>query len=1057
MIKLSFNHFRDIRPSRGLVNYLGREEVIMTESLLQISLFGEFGLVYRGRPVSTFHGDRPLSLLAYLLLHRHTAVSRQHLAFTLWPDSCDSQARTNLRNLLYTLRNSLPDADNYLAADAMTLKWREDTGLVLDVAEFEAALAAVKTADSPQEKIAKFQTAITFYKGDLLQGNYEDWIIPLREELRQAYLDALHQLARLLEDAGEYRAAARISRRLIQYDPLDEPAYIHLMRLHALSGDRAGVRRAYEACALALRGDLDVEPAPATQAAYKDLLQLDMPVLAAEPLPAVGQIRPAPLPVPGTFFIGREVELAQIAELLADPACRLLTIVGPGGIGKTRLALQTGTSHKPVFKFGAAWVALNTVQSPEHLAAAVAESLNYRLRGAGSAETELISLLVDKELLLVLDNFEHLLPAANFLTRLLGETSAVKILVTSRQALELPQEWRFDLGVFPLPDEDSSDALEENSAVQLFVQSGRRADSTFTPTEADYLAIAHICELVGGMPLGIELAASWLRVLSCTEIAAEVEKSLDFLTVTMRHLPPRHRSLRAIFDYSWALLTNEEQQILLRLSIFQGGFSRQAAEQVAMTELPQLSALVDRTLVQRTTVGRYVLHNTIRQYAAEQLQADPAAHGETAQRHSSYYLQWLAEQEKNLFGSGQKEALTAVSAKIANVRTAWKWAAAHQQSGLLRRAAFPLFYFYDVRGLLSEGEAAFKIAAVSLQSENGAATSDTRRAICALNIYQAYLGFRQGKVASAEALLRSTFTELQMLEDETLLGHALCYLGILEWSLGRFDNAIADLQRFMTLASRQSDEWGAATAQVYLGLVRHDQGQLSEARRLLTAVQPIAKKLGDPRLLANALLISGRINLLLGYLDEAERELSACLEMTNETRDPNSITYATLYLGMVKQVQGDLTAARELIEQSMTLYAGFNDLVGLERAWVTMGFLELDAGNLEAAQYHFLAFLNVKQRTHSVRYILGAVVGSAVVQARLGNLTTALLWTLAVLQHPGVDWEVRQRADKLCLELQNKMPPEQITSTTQQLASHSFETILAAASAAEHHPSLRVW
>ncbi|MCA9957240.1 MAG: hypothetical protein KC434_21075, partial [Anaerolineales bacterium] len=208
-------------------------------------------------------------------------------------------------------------------------------------------------------------------------------------------------------------------------------------------------------------------------------------------------------------FIGREAELAHVAELLADPDCRLLTIIGPGGIGKTRLALQTAVGHRPVFADGVAWVALNGVQAPEQVAAVVAEALNYRLRGSGQPEAELFHLLADKTLLLVLDNFEHLLPAADFLTRLLRQTTAVKLLVTSRQPLDLQEEWRFDLGELPLPETLSGDALAVNSAVQLFVQSARRVSTTFAPAEADFPIIVRICQQVGGMPLGIELAASW--------------------------------------------------------------------------------------------------------------------------------------------------------------------------------------------------------------------------------------------------------------------------------------------------------------------------------------------------------------------------------------------------------------------------------------------------------------------------------------------------------------------------------------------------------------------
>ncbi|MDX1414998.1 MAG: BTAD domain-containing putative transcriptional regulator [Candidatus Promineifilaceae bacterium] len=1013
-----------------------------TEAQLKVSLLGGFSLVYQGQPIPGLHGDRPISLLAYLLLHRQTAVSRQQLAFTLWPDSSDSQARTNLRNLFYTLRHTLPDADSFLAADTMTLQWREDADVELDVAQFEVALAAAKTAVSAQEQALHLETALSLYKGDLLPGNYDDWIIPIREDLRQAFQDALHQLLHLLQQIGDYRAAARAGQRLIQHDPLDEPAYVQLMRLHALNGDRAGVRRVYDACVLALRRDLDVEPSPATEAAYKELLQLETSPSGPQRVPFSAPIRPSPLPAATTLFVGRETELAQIAERLADPDCRLLTIVGPGGIGKTRLALHAAAGHIPVFDDGAAWVPLNALQTPEQLAAALAQALNFRLRGAANVETELFPLLAPMKMLLVLDNFEQLLPAADFLTRLLERTTELKLLVTSRQALELPQEWRFDLGALPLPEEVSADALVDNSAVQLFVQSGRRAAGSFAPTEADYPLIAHICELVGGMPLGIELAASWLRLLSCAEIAQEIEKNLDFLTVTLHHLPQRHRSLRDLFEYSWRLLTREEQQILLRLSIFRGGFTREAAQQVAAADLQQLAALVDRTLVQRTAVGRYSLHNVIRTYAADHLQADPAAAAETARRHSSHFLRWLAKQDGELRGAGQKGALTAAAADLANIRLAWQRAAAQQESELLFPAAFPLFYFYEVRGFLSEGEAALRLAADSLSLAAGPADLAAQQAVCALHIYQAFLGFRQGKVAAAHALLQSAVAELETAANKTLLSHALCYLGIVEWALGHFSPAAEYLQSALTLALEQGDEWETVMAQVYLSLLGHDQGRLEEARRQLTAVLPTAEKLGDPRLLANFLLISGRINLLLGYLTDAERQLAHCLERAHETRDPNGITYALLYLGMVKQAQGDLTEARQLIGQSMALYVEFNDRVGLERAWVTMGYLEIAAENLEAAHSYFLSFLRVTERVHSLRYLLVAMVGMAVVHARSGDAFTALAWSLAVQQHPSVDWESRQRAQTLAAELQQVLTPEAISQAEKIAAEKTFPAVL---------------
>ncbi len=1019
----------------------------MTEPQLHITLFGEFGLVFQGKPAPSFSGDRPISLLAYLLLHRHTAVSRQHLAFTLWPDSSDSQARANLRNLFYTLRQTLPNADAYLAADSMTLQWRADASFTLDVAEFETALAAAKTAVSDNDKLRWLETAVAAYTNDLLPGNYEEWIIPRREALRQAYQEALHQLVSLLEQNGNFRAAARHAQALIQHDPLNETAYVQLMRLHAFSGDRAGVRRAYEQCAAILRRELDVEPGPATQTAYEQLLRLEAPAAPA-PLPEKRPtaIRPSALPVPATPFIGREAELAHLAELLADPACRLVTIVGPGGMGKTRLALQTAVGHQPVFADGVVWVSLNALQTPDQMAAAVAEALHYRLSGAGNAETELIHLLAAKEMLLALDNFEHLLPAADFLTRLVAETTAVKLLITSRQALELPQEWRFDLGELPLPDEQVAETLTENSAVQLFLQSARRAASARPLGAADYPAIAHICRLVGGMPLGIELAASWVRLLTCAEIAQEIEKSLDFLTVSLRSLPPRHRSLRAVFDYSWELLTPAEQQILLRLSVFQGGFTREAAAQVASADLPQLSALVDRSLVQRTAVNRYTLHNIIRQYAHDHLQADPAAHQETAAQHGRYTLQWLAAQEAVLRGPGQKDGLTAVAGELANIHAAWDWATGQPWFDGLRRAAFALFYFCELRGLIHDGETIFRLTAEALQAEAAAeaAGSDGERqiTICAMRTTQAYFMHRLGHTNRARELLQQVVTQLQALGEEQILSYSLRYLGLTAWVNGRFDEAFGLLQRSHELAVRHQDQWGAAISQAYLGVTMRSQGRLVDAVAQLTAVLSLAKTIGDPRLIAYTLLATGRVNLNAGDLAAAEQQLSACLEIAQETNDFFNIANSSLQLGLVKQAQGDYKAGRQFMQQSLAICSQTNDLFGLSDATMTLGFLEIAAGDLAAARSQFLKILQAQEQTKEIVFVLAAVIGMAALQAQAGDIESALVWTLAVLHHTALHWETRQRAEALRAELQAQLTAEQISRAQREAGAQSFDTIL---------------
>lgn len=1019
----------------------------MTETQLQISLLGEFNLIFQGQTITAFSGDRPISLLAYLLLHRHTPVSRQHLAFTLWPDSSESQARTNLRNLLYTLRRTLPDADAYIAVDAMTLQWRAETAFVLDVAAFEAALQAAASA-SGDERRHWLEAAVESYAGDLLPGNYDDWIMPLRETLRQAYLGALDELVRLFAARKEYRSAARYSQRLLLHDPLDEPAYVQLMQLYVLNGDRAGVQRTYAQCVAALRRELDVEPGAATQAAYAQFLRMETP---AAPTTAshttashttASTVRATALPSPTAPFIGREAELAQLAELLADPTCRLLTVIGPGGIGKTRLALQTAIGHRPVYADGVAWVALTDVQMAEQLGAAIADALNHRLMGA-DAEHEVLHLLADRKLLLVLDNFEHLLEAADFLARIVHQAPGVMLLVTSRHALHLLEEWRYELGEMPLPVEDDADTLAENSAVQLFIQSARRAAPTRGLTHADYLAAARICRLVGGMPLGIELAASWMRLLTCTEIADEIAKSLDFLTATARNLPPRHRSLRAIFDHSWALLTVDEQQALARLALFHGSFTREAAVAVADAELALLSALADQSLLQRTGTGRYVLHDVIRQYAREQLAANPVVHADAARRHGEFYLRWLADQDSGLRSAAQKQTLADIAQEFPNIRVAWQWAVGQKLPVLLQSAAFPLFYFLELRNRLQEAESLFRSAGDALLAAGEPLPRIVIIAGCEMRTNQAYFVTRLGQGPIAQTMLQGAVTQLQQLGEEVVLGFSLRYLGILLSARGLHGDAATTLQSSFELSIRRQDHWGAAVTQNYLGVGAYDQGRLDDSHALLADSLARSRTLGDPRLIAFSLLMMARTDLQTGRVAEAAQQLSECLQIAQETDDLYNLTYANLYAGVASQMQGDFDAARRRIQQSMTLSALSTDVLALKRAALALGFLELASSAAAAAQPHFLEILSDNQRMHAVKFILAAVLGMATLRASQGDAYSALVWTLAVLRHPTLDWEAQARGVALCAALETELTADAVHHAQEASAHLAFADVLA--------------
>jgi transcriptional regulator with XRE-family HTH domain len=332
---------------------------------------------------------------------------------------------------------------------------------------------------------------------------------------------------------------------------------------------------------------------------------------------------PGNLPRPLTSFIGREPELTALGQLLQDAQCSLLTIVGPGGIGKTRLAVEAAHLSEQLFPDGVWFVPFVSLNSPVQIVPTIAGALDFKFQEPTNPQAQLLRYLRAKRALLVLDNAEHLLDGVGVFTEILKDCHQVKLLVTSRERLNLLSEWVFDLQGLPVPLNDQVEHFEAYSSVALFLQSARRVRAGFEMREAERCWVLKICRTMEGMPLGIELSAAWVGLLSCEEIAKEIEHNLDFLSVSMRDLPERHRSLRATLDHSWKLLNPEERMILSRLSVFHGSFSREAAQAICGASLAVLSSLKNKTLLYRNEQGYYGLHEIIRQYAGLKLAETP--------------------------------------------------------------------------------------------------------------------------------------------------------------------------------------------------------------------------------------------------------------------------------------------------------------------------------------------------------------------------------------------------------------------------------------------------
>jgi DNA-binding SARP family transcriptional activator len=687
-----------------------------------IFAFGPLRIELDGRHLTTSR-HKALALLVYLAFKKESC-RREELAALFWPEYEQASAYAYLRRTLWEIKTML--GDGWLRADREEVEIRPDADLWLDVLEFRRQIASLDGHPHPKTEIClqcvdTLRAAVGLARGDFLAGfslrdsaAFDDWQFFQAEQLQREAAGALKKLVIALQDNESFDTALEVANRWLALDPLNEEAHRQIMQLFALHGERNSALRQYQECERILKNELGELPEKETVQLYQQIQTGTSVLDSINPPGKVGIVSPSiplgsvaswlnqalatpantpdprNLPPQSTPFVGRREELKKITQILADPTCWLLTLLGPGGIGKTRLAIQVALEQPDAFAQGVYFVPLVSADSSLSITSAIAKSLGLDFRPDGpSPEQQVCNYLSGKNILLMLDSFEHLVRSAELLRRIHFQAERTKFLVTSRHRLQLQGEWVLNIRGMKHPADvpKSIDEITAYSAVDLFIQCARRAHADFQVTEQDLDAITRLARLLDGLPLGLELAANWVKVLSCEDIVVEISRNPDFLETQLRDFPARHRSVRAVFDQSWRLLGRREQRLFPRLSVFRGGFSRQTAEQVVGITLPELVGLTDKSLVQRASEGRFVLHELLRQYGNELLRKSPSEYAETYDRYSQYFCTCLNQWGAMLKSPQQGQALKELETEIGNVLSAWDWAIDHFQVDRLEFAA----------------------------------------------------------------------------------------------------------------------------------------------------------------------------------------------------------------------------------------------------------------------------------------------------------------------------------------------------------------------------------
>ncbi|MEZ4868129.1 MAG: BTAD domain-containing putative transcriptional regulator [Caldilineaceae bacterium] len=1028
-------------------------------------------------------GSRKAQALFCYLAVTAKPVARASLTVLLWSEMAEQAAKNNLRTTLTMLKQQLGP---YIEATTSAVTFNRELPYQLDVEKLYLCLDAALAA----RNVADLQAAVKLYQGEFLQGfqlrgadPFEEWVLQQREQLHLRMLHALETLMTLCIEQNEYSIGLAAGRKVLELEPWSEVAHRQLMILLAASGQRTSALAQYERCRQILVAELGIEPAPETTLLYQQLQTgtfmgtdgqkaLASPATATAPLatgkPPSSPVIPNNLIAPLAKFIGRQEELAFLHARITTTDCRLLTIFGPGGMGKTALAQALArrlvVAPEPIFPDGIFFVALANVESKEQgegnhaapmhaIITTIAEAIGCQLDGKQPAAAQLQSYLRPRRLLLILDNFEQLVNYATVIVTLLTNAPGLTMLITSRVRLNIRGEATLALRGLSLAATDDGATFQAaanqpgSEAIALFVHRAQSLKPDFRLDAETFGPVVAICRLVGGLPLAIEMTAAWLTLFSCAEIAEKLKqdgqdgRDMEWLRSPFLDQAERHRTLQRVFADSWVLLPAAAQWTLARLSIFTGSFTRQAAQAVTNSTLADLAHLHDHSMLQIVVDGDYSLHPLLKQFAARQwlalTAAQPQQRALLEAAHSRYYLQALAALTTTVQGAAVVAAIQRLQQSHAEIVRGWQWAVQHKERAQLQQSMAGLLRYLELTNQAMVGKALFGLAAPT-------ATDPTT---LWLQVAQCHFMRRLAEHDQARKRLEELVVRLRamvgahsvdpdLVDVETF---ALRVLGWVYYEQGEYEAAQRCFATVYARATAAADQVQLTQALNGLGSVAFSTKHYPEARQHYQAALTHAQQHADLHYTAIILGNLAAIAQATHAYAEAETYLQARLQLDEQTQNVRQMAVSNQRLGQLALAHQMDRKAEAYFRDSLAHFTQLGNSPEIAHVMLDLSRSLLQQNQLPQAEEQCLQSLQLAIQAQMSPRMLAALTLLAEIRLAQAQYEAAATLLQMVTRHGPLSANTEKIAEKLQVTVTAALGEAAITRINQEIANQSLQ------------------